>query len=92
MKNLSQSFGALRLLAGFVVAQATLTGTVQAANRIVSWGDINYDVVATAAPAFSRGPGVLQISSGDFHSVALGGDGNVLAWGDNRFGQTIIPE
>jgi len=100
MKHVSQIlFGSKTLTLRFVfcwaIAQAGLSASVceiYAANRIVSWGDINYDVIVTSDPALSRGPGVLQISSGDFHSVALSGDGNVLAWGDNRFGQTSVPD
>ncbi|MBI0136229.1 MULTISPECIES: InlB B-repeat-containing protein [Bifidobacterium] len=29
----------------------------------------------------------LQVSSGDYHSLALGSDGNVYAWGSNGYGQ-----
>ena len=27
-----------------------------------------------------------------YHSLGLLEDGSVLAWGDNRFGQTIVPK
>src|SRR6516225_9718477 len=64
-----------------------------AANRIIAWGDINYDVGAcNNNTSSSHGPPVAQISAGNFHSVALGGDGSVLVWGDNRFGQTSVPQ
>jgi alpha-tubulin suppressor-like RCC1 family protein len=74
--------------------QGALLGptNLQAANRVLAWGDINYDVSVTFNPQAVHGTGVLQISSGDFHSVALDQAGTVLAWGDNRFGQIVVPE
>src|SRR5947208_6058653 len=79
---------------GLAVLQATLFGaaSAQAANRIVAWGDINYDVVTSSGASVSQGPAVAQISAGNYHSVALGGDGSILVWGDNRFGQTSVPQ
>ena len=34
---------------------------------------------------------VVQISGGDFHSLALREDGTVVAWGRNDYGQTTVP-
>ena len=34
---------------------------------------------------------VIDIAAGDYHSLALLGDGTVRAWGDNTYGQTRIP-
>jgi Regulator of chromosome condensation (RCC1) repeat len=65
--------------------------SIRAANRIIAWGDVNYDVVASNSTSGPHGPPVAQISAGNFHSVALSGEGNVLIWGDNRFGQTTMP-
>jgi hypothetical protein len=35
---------------------------------------------------------VVAISAGGFHSLALGENGAVAAWGDNQYGQTNLPE
>lgn len=56
----------------------------QSAQRLISWGDIAYDF-----PVDSR---LSQISSGFYHSLAMQSDGTVLAWGDDRFNQTNLPE
>jgi hypothetical protein len=84
----------LPLLLALALAQAGLGALTQAdaGNRIVAWGDIHYDVLAASQPVTAQGPSVLQIAAGDFHSVALNAMGNVLVWGDNRFGQTALPE
>src|SRR5436190_13615539 len=56
--------------------------------REVAWGDLHYNLdVGTDEKA----PHVRQIAAGDFHSLALLRDGEVIAWGDNTFGQTDIP-
>lgn len=55
----------------------------QASQRLVAWGDIAYDLTADN---YSR------ISCGFYHSLALTKDGTVLAWTDNRFNQTNIPD
>ena len=34
---------------------------------------------------------VPAISAGNYHNLALNSDGTVVAWGDNRFGQTNVP-
>ena len=33
----------------------------------------------------------MAIASGEFHNLALKRDGTVMAWGDNVFGQSIVP-
>ena len=35
--------------------------------------------------------GIVAIAAGNTHSLALRGDGTVLAWGDNSWGQTAVP-
>ncbi len=55
----------------------------QASQRLVAWGDIAYDLTTDSDS---------RISSGFYHSLALTSDGTVLAWGDNRFNQTNIPD
>ncbi|MCX8687974.1 InlB B-repeat-containing protein [Bifidobacterium sp. B4142] len=41
----------------------------------------------TLTPPAQRGIRFSQISSGEYHSVAIGSDGNLYAWGDNQYGQ-----
>src|SRR4051812_45993573 len=90
MKCFSQvTFGAVAII-GLMLVSGTLQ--VQGATRIVAWGDIKYDVTPPSQPATGLGNGIYQIAAGDFHSIALTQDGSVLAWGDNRFGQTSLPE
>ncbi|MEK7707848.1 MAG: hypothetical protein AAB380_07620, partial [Verrucomicrobiota bacterium] len=59
-----------------------------AANRVVAWGDLNYDVTVNS----TRRSRVAQIASGSFHSLVLENNWRVTAWGDNRFGQTGAPD
>ena len=35
--------------------------------------------------------GVVAIGAGDYHSLALKSDGNIVAWGDNSQGQCEVP-
>jgi len=37
-------------------------------------------------------PGAVVVAAGGRHSLALLADGAVVAWGDNTFGQTAVPE
>lgn len=41
----------------------------------------------TAVVGLGAGSGVVAVSAGDSHSLALKGDGTVLAWGNNQSGQ-----
>src|SRR5262245_48030848 len=59
----------------------------QATDRVVAWGDLNYEFTIGTLDR----QGVAQISAGSFHSLVLQKDRNILAWGDNRFGQISIP-
>lgn len=38
-------------------------------------------------PSYASSPGVISISAGASHCLALTGDGSVLAWGNNDYGQ-----
>jgi len=51
--------------------------------EVVSWGS------QTNVPAGSSG--VIAISAGNYHTLALRADGTVLAWGNNEFGQSTVP-
>src|SRR5689334_19183260 len=82
MKNF---YPRLVVLLSIVVAAFCSASIAQAAERIVAWGDIQYDVTAEK----SERPA--QIASGCFHSVALQQNRLVIAWGDNRFGQASAP-
>ena len=35
---------------------------------------------------------IIGIDCGSYHSIALKSDGTVVAWGNNNFGQCVIPE
>ena len=54
---------------------------------ITGWGDNVYG--ETSIPADINN--VVQIAGGRNHSLALKGDGTLVAWGENGFGQTTIP-
>ena len=41
----------------------------------------------TLVPPAARGIRFSQVSAGDDHSLALGSDGNIYAWGANKYGQ-----
>src|ERR1035438_7046453 len=61
----------------------------RAGDEVIAWGDLSYDRAFGAR--HERNASVVQIAAGDFHSLALKSDGDVVAWGDNHFGQTSIP-
>jgi Regulator of chromosome condensation (RCC1) repeat len=62
--------------------------TARELSRVVAWGDINYDLTNNVA---APGRSVARIAAGDFHSLVLQRDGLLLAWGDDRFGQSSVP-
>lgn len=71
-------------------ALATAAQAMQATDRVVAWGDLNYDLSFAASSAGIAG--VAQLAPGDFHSLLMKSDGSLLAWGDDRFNQTNIPD
>jgi alpha-tubulin suppressor-like RCC1 family protein len=60
-----------------------------------SWGSNFLGQLGTGTPADSRVPvrvdrhvsGITQIAAGGYHSLALGRDRKIWAWGDDEFGQ-----
>ena len=52
--------------------------------KVLAWGS-NYNVPSSALS------GVTAIATGDDHSIALSGNGSVLVWGSNEYGQCDIP-
>ena len=60
---------------------------VQGEGTVVGWGDDSYSQ-ATAPTTLT---GVVAITAGATHSVALKSDGTVVAWGGNEYGQTDVP-
>ena len=60
----------------------------QADGTVISWwGDSAYGEILIATPADLAG--VIAISCGEYHSLALKADGSVVAWGDN--GRVHVP-
>src|SRR5438445_11765224 len=75
-------------LAWLLVCAARLPNA-RAGNRVVAWGDLNYDITLSAAASPTSRKAA--IAAGTFHSLALNNDGTVLAWGDDRYNQTNLP-
>ena len=55
---------------------------------MVGWGS-DYRGVPTTVPTWLSN--VVAIAAGGNHSLALTGEGRVVAWGDNDNGQTTVP-
>jgi alpha-tubulin suppressor-like RCC1 family protein len=84
-------------LYGFVTsADATLTvitGPAVSSVMVVAWGESNVwngvtNVDVTPPKGLSN---VVAIAAGRLHSLALRGDGLVIGWGDNTYGQASPP-
>ena len=84
------AIGAISRLATLCIAgQILLPIAGQAAERLIAWGDINYELQLAPGPQPRKAD---DIAAGDFHSVLLNNDGSVSAWGDDRFGQINVPQ
>jgi hypothetical protein len=55
------------------------------AGTVLAWGSPD------GSPAPSGLTNVVAVAGGVSHSLALKGDGTVVAWGDNLFGQATVP-
>ena len=55
---------------------------------VVGWGDNDSGEIAVP---FGLTNGMLAISAGIYHSLALENDGTVVGWGDNNYGETTTP-
>jgi Regulator of chromosome condensation (RCC1) repeat len=75
--RLTLAFVFLLLLSGFAPC-------ARPAQRLVCWGDIAYDMAMDGD--------LSQVSPGYYHTLAMYREGGVLAWGDNKFNQTNLPD
>ena len=87
-----------------IAAGEERTVALKSNGTVVAWG-YNYFGQTTGTPSGSFTPatanpvtlsgvvlsGVSAIAAGSTHTVALKTNGTVMAWGDNRFGQTNVP-
>lgn len=55
---------------------------------VVAWGDNSFGQTMVPLEALS---GVIAISAGDSHSLALRDNGSIVAWGQNLSGQGSVP-
>jgi alpha-tubulin suppressor-like RCC1 family protein len=65
------------------VSARLVVASRQQMGRVVSWGP-----GAAPAPELT---GVVDVAAGEFHGLALLADGSVRAWGDNSYGQAVVP-
>jgi alpha-tubulin suppressor-like RCC1 family protein len=93
---LTFSTGVVAIAAGYYHSVA-----LKSNGTVVAWGDntsgqVTGTPTTTAPNSATANPvaflsGVTAIAAGDMHTVALIGDGTVVAWGRDREGQTAIP-
>ncbi|MCQ9377948.1 hypothetical protein [Methyloversatilis sp. XJ19-49] len=64
--------------------------------KLYAWGDNGSGQLGNGSTAYSRTPmlvslpagvSALSVAAGDYHSLALGSDGKLYAWGRNYYGQ-----
>jgi alpha-tubulin suppressor-like RCC1 family protein len=75
-------------------ALGTITGPGArlSVGEVAAWGlywNNSSNILATAPPGLI---GVAAIGAGDDHGVALLTNGTVTAWGNNQYGQTVVPQ
>ena len=57
-------------------------------NEVIGWGRNDLRQIEIPAEAKS---GIVAISAGSDHALAVRADGKVIAWGNNSFGQINVP-
>jgi len=69
-----------------VAAGGEVSYAVQSNGSVRAWGNIAPTDVPVSAS------NVVSLSASPFgHAIALRRDGTVVAWGNNQFGQTVVP-
>ena len=93
-KVLTQGIGPIFLAFGITVLWlASILRSDAGTTTIVAWGytnDTSGSYAGVTSPPVSL-TNVSSISAGGDHSLALGEDGTVAGWGENRYGQAIAP-
>ena len=79
-----KAFFALPAIAIALIPQAEAQNTNHTPGTVISWGS---QVIPSVAP----GTRFTKIAAGYNHNLALKSDGTVVAWGDNRDGQSTVP-
>jgi alpha-tubulin suppressor-like RCC1 family protein len=57
---------------------------------VLPWGEDQYGAYGPTEIPY-RLTGVVAVAAGQYHAVALKGDGTIQAWGVNNFGPTTVP-
>jgi alpha-tubulin suppressor-like RCC1 family protein len=85
--RLSRSLrGVLAIAVAALLAANQTSGAVQ--GSLAAWGDNSSGQSTVPPDALS---GVVGVTAGDAHSLALKEDGTVVAWGGNLSGQGMVP-
>jgi hypothetical protein len=81
----------LQILRRNLLALAVLLITVCSAQAEVTGTVLQWSSGSTTSTAVDTGLGVVKISKGLSHSLALKRDGTVVAWGSNSYGESTVP-